>query len=183
MILYDRCVTILLIEYVQKLKHEAQEGKDMNKLATFMRATYIGRALIPIGLILMVVSIFVFRAVDHTSDFKKVDAVVSRLEPAEAEYTDNEGQHHDATDTVYMKYTVDGKEYEEEYGVFSGYKVGEKKTISYNPLNPMEIAQPTGIWLPIVMLGGGAALFAGGIISLIRAAKKQKALKKQEEEW
>ena len=30
----------------------------MNKLATFMRATYIGRALIPIGLILMVVGAF-----------------------------------------------------------------------------------------------------------------------------
>ena len=155
----------------------------MNKLATFMRATYIGRALIPIGLILMIVSIFVFRSVDHTRDFKKVDAVVSRVDPYEAEYTDAQGDHHEATYTIYMKYTVDGKEYEEEYGVFSGIKVGDKHTILYNPLDPKEIAQSNSIILPIVLLAGGAASFIGGVISLIRAARKQKALKKQEEEW
>ena len=148
-----------------------------------MRATYVGRALIPIGLILMVVSFFVFRSVDHISDFKKTEAVVSSLEPAEAEYTDDQGNHHDATDTVYMKYTVDGKEYEEEYGIYSGFKVGDKKTICYNPLDPKEIAQPNGYIIPIIMLAGGAAAFIGGVISLFRAAKKQKALKKQEEEW
>ena len=155
----------------------------MNKMASFMRATYIGRALIPIGLILMVVSIFVFRSVDHTRDFKKTEAVVSRLEHAEDEYTDDQDQHHDATDTVYVKYTADGKEYEEEFGVFSGYKVGDRVSICYNPMNPKEISSPTTIVFPIVMLGGGAAAFIGGVISLIRAAKKQKALRKQEMEW
>ena len=148
-----------------------------------MRATYVGRALIPIGLILMVVSIFVFRSVDHTSSFKKTESVVSRLEPAEDEYTDDQGQHHDATDHVYIKYTVDGKEYEEEFGVFSGYKIGDKISICYNPSNPKEISSPATILLPILMLGAGAAAFIGGIISLIRAAKKQKALKNQEEVW
>ena len=34
-----------------------------------------------------------------------------------------------------------------------------------------------------VMLAGGAVAFIAGVISLFRAAKKQKALRKQEEEW
>ena len=147
-----------------------------------MRATYVGRALIPIGLILMVVSIFIFRSVDHIRDFRKTEAVVSRLEHAEDEYTDEQGQHHAATDTVYVKYTADGKEYEEEFGVFSGYKEGDRLSICYNPMNPTEISSPTSIVLPIAMLGGGAAAFIGGIISLIRAARRHKALRKQETE-
>lgn len=155
----------------------------MNKMASFMRVTYVGRALIPIGLILMVVSIFFFRSVDHIRDFKKTEAVVSRLEHAEDEYTDDQGQHHDATDTVYVKYSADGKEYEEQFGVLSGYKVGDSLSICYNPLDPKEISSPASILLPIAMLGGGAAVFIGGIISLMRAARKQKALRKQEEEW
>lgn len=155
----------------------------MNKMASFLRATYVGRALIPIGLILMVVSIFIFRSVDHIRDFRKTEAVVSRLEHAEDEYTDEQGQHHAATDTVYVKYTADGKEYEEEFGVFSGYKEGDRLSICYNPMNPTEISSPTSIVLPIAMLGGGAAAFIGGIISLIRAARKHKALRKQETEW
>ena len=155
----------------------------MNKAAAFLRATYVGRFLVPLGIILMIVSIFVFRAVDHTKDFKKVEAVVSKLEPAEAEYTDDQGQFHEATDTVYVKYTVDGKEYETNYGEFTGFKVGDKKTICYNPMDPTEISSPAGMLLPIAMLAGGAVAFIAGVISLFRAAKKQKALRKQEEEW
>lgn len=155
----------------------------MNKLASFMRATYIGRALIPLGLILMIVSIFVFRSADHTQGFKKTESVVSRLEPGEDEYTESDGTLHEATDTVFIKYTVDGKEYETEFGVFPGYKIGDKIKIVYNPEDPKEISSPVGIVLPIVILAGGAALMIGGIISLIRAAKKQKALRKQEEGW
>ena len=156
----------------------------MNKLATFFRETYVARFLIPAGLILMVFSIFLFRAVDHTKDFKKTEAYVSRLEPAEAEYTDNQGELHPATETVYLKYTADGQEYETEYGVFPvGYKIGDKKTIGYNPLNPAEISDSAGFILPIAVLAGGVIAFIAGIISLIRAIKKQKALRKQEEEW
>ena len=88
---------------------------------------------------------------------------------------------------VDVKYIVDGTEYEEEYGVFSGYKVGDQVTISYDPKNPAEIAQPARpgsnkLEGYLFILAGVAAL-AAGIVSLARAAQKHKALKEQEKEW
>lgn len=154
----------------------------MNDFFTLSRETGFGRFFIPFGIVCIVLSVLFFSSSNNTKDFIKTEGIVSRTELAEAEYYDGE-EHHEATYTVYVKYTVDGVEYDEEYGVFSGYNVGDKVTISYNPNDPHDIAQPIGIVLPIVLSVIGIAGITGGIVSLVKAFKKHKKMKKQEEEW
>ena len=155
----------------------------LNGIAKFFRESYWARFLIPGGLVLMIFSIFVFNAVNHSKGFIKTKAVVSKTELYETAYIDAEGNTHEETFTVYVKYSVDNIEYEKEFGVFSGYKTGDELTICYNPDNPNEITQPNGMILPIAILTAGIASFVGGIISIIVAVKKHKALKEQEKEW
>ncbi len=155
----------------------------MGKIAAFFRDFSFASFFIPVGVLAMVFSIFVFNAVDHAKGFKKTEAVVTKVELSEAEYTDENGSRVDATYDVYIKYTVDGKEYQDFFNTASEYDKGDKVEISYNPKDPSEIAQPTSIVLPIAILAGGAVSLIAGIISVIRTAKKRKALKLQEQEW
>ena len=155
----------------------------MNNLATFLRESRVGRFFIPAGIILIIFSVFAFKAVDKAKNYVKIDANVTKTELYEKAYTDDEGTHHEATYKVFVKYVVDGTEYEEEYGIFSNYKIGDKVKISYNPKNPKEIAQPNTIILPIIILALGVISLVGGIISVIRSIKKHKELKLQEEGW
>lgn len=154
----------------------------MNNIFKLFRETSFGRFFIPLGVILIVVSIFTFISIDNTKGYVKTEGIVSKTELYEEAYYDGD-THFDATYTVYVKYTVDNTEYEEEFGVFSNYSKGDKVTISYNPSNPKEIAQPNSIVLPIVLLILGIASLVGGIISLIKSIKKLKTLKLQEEGW
>ena len=155
----------------------------MNKIAAFLRNTSTGRFFIPLGIILIVFSIFSYIAINNAKDYVKTEAVVSKIELFEEAHTDVDGNSFDATYTVYVKYEVDGTKYEEEYGVFPNYKEGDPVTISYNPENPQEIAQPNTIVLPIVLLVFGLASTIFGITSIVKNLKKQKELKLQEEEW
>lgn len=154
----------------------------MNSIFKFFRDYSTARFFIPLGIILIIIGGFMFISVNNTKNYIKTSAVVSKTELYEEEYYDGD-THHEATYNIYVKYNVDGKEYEEEYGVFSGYKKGDKVTISYNPTNPSEIAQPISIVLPIALLIGGIVSFACGILSIIKTVKKNKALKIQEEGW
>lgn len=155
----------------------------MNGITRFFRESMAARFLIPVGIFLIVFSIFVFMSNNKTRNWPKAEAVVSKVVLYEEETTDHEGNHIDATYTVYVKYTVDGTEYETEYGVFSGFKEGDKKTIVYNPKNPTEISDPASTLLAIAILVGGIASLAGGIFSAVKAVKKYKGLKAQEEGW
>lgn len=155
----------------------------MNGITRFFRESMVARFLIPLGLVLIVFSIFAFMNNEKTKNYPKTEAVVSKTELYEDAYTDADGNRVEATYTVYVKYTVDGVEYEEVYGQFSGYKVGDKKTIVYNPSNPKEISDPPSMILAFIILIGGIGAFVGGIISAVRAVKKYKTMKHQEEEW
>ena len=155
----------------------------MNNIATFFRESRVGRFFIPLGIILIVVSIILFVVNDSHKDYVKTESTVSKIELYEQAYTDSEGNYFDETYTVYVKYTVDDKEYEEELGILSNVKVGDKITIVYNPKNPSEISEPVGLVLPIIILVAGIASTTGGIISIVRAIKKHKEMKKQEEAW
>lgn len=155
----------------------------MNNISTFFRESSLSRFLIPAGIILIVFGIFTFISVDNSKDFIKVEAIVTKTELFEEAYTDVNDNHYDATYTVFVKYTVDGTEYEEEYGVFSGYKKGDKVTISYNPKNPKEIAQPSSIILPIILVLIGIGSLVGGTVSIVRTIKRHKTMKRQEKEW
>lgn len=152
----------------------------MNNISTFFRESSFGRFFIPLGLILIVFSIFFFITADHNKNYVATDGIVSRVELVEDEHTDVDGNHVEATYRVFVKYTVDGEEYDEELGELSGIKVGDKIKITYNPENPREISQPIGMILPIILLLAGIAALVSGIISIIRAIKKHKAMKEQE---
>ena len=149
----------------------------------FFRGAFWAMALIPMGIILAVVSIFAFKSVDRIKNFPETEAVVSKTELVQEAYTDADGDIHDATYKVFLKYTVEGKEYETEYGEFSNYKVDQKVTVKYNPDDPSDISQPNGIILPILLLAGGVASITIGIVTAVTAMKKNKKLKMQEKEW
>lgn len=156
----------------------------MNKLVTFFRETSMGRFLIGAGIILIIFGCIVRSFAKDNANYIKTDAVVTKTELFEEA---DEKNNTEALYTVDVKYIVDGTEYEEEYGVFSGYKVGDQVMISYDPKNPAEIAQPARpgsnkLEGYLFILAGIAAL-AAGIVSLARAAQKHKALKEQEKEW
>lgn len=157
----------------------------LNALGKFFRESMVARFLIPAGLVLIIFSVFVFIGVDKTSRYPKIEAEVSSVELYEASHYDEVSDTWtEDTYKVNVKYTVDGTDYDSEYGIFSGnYNVGDKVTICYNPDNPNEIAQPNGILLPIIILALGVASIAGGVISIVVAVKKHKKLKEQEKEW
>ena len=155
----------------------------MNGITRFFRESMTARFCIPVGIILIIFSIFMFFSDNKTKNYPKVEAVVSKTELYEEATTDAEGNHVDAVYDVYVKYTVDGVEYEEGIGLFSDFKVGDKKTFVYNPDNPKEISSPPNLLFTIVFFGLGVGLLVGGIISAVRAVKKYKKMKAQEEGW
>ena len=154
-----------------------------NGLARFFRASYLPMFFLPAGVILIVFGIFTFNSVEHTKNFIRTEAVVSKTELFESGYTDADGNYQPATYTVYVKYTVDGTEYESEYGVFTGYYPGDSVKICYDPNDPSSAYQPNGIILPIALFSGGILFLIGGAISAVREIKKYKKLKEQEKEW
>ena len=155
----------------------------MNGIATFFRESKTARFLIPLGIILIIMSILLFVIGNHNKNYIKIESTVSKVELVKEETTDSEGNTDEAIYNIYVKYTVDGKEYDTELGEMSKRKVGDKITIVYNPNNPSEISQPSSIILNICLLVGGIVSLAGGIISSINAVKRYKKMKKQEEGW
>ena len=156
----------------------------MNKLFTFFRESQVARFLIPLGLILTIFGIVVFSINMKNQNYVKTESTISKVELVEEEHIDANGDTVQATYKVSVKYSVDGKDYEEELGELSGkYKEGEKMTIYYDPKNPSEITQTTSLVLPIVMIVGGIAAFASGIVSGANAIKRHKKMKEQEKEW
>jgi len=160
------------------------KGEFMNKLFTFFRESQTARFLIPLGLMLTIFGVVIFTINSKNQNYIGVEAIVSKVELAEEEHLDANDDIVHATYKIYVKYNVDGKDYEEELGELSGdYKEGDKMTIYYNPNNPSEITQTTSLVLPIVIIIGGIAVLAGGIISGVNAIKRQKKMKEQEKEW
>lgn len=152
----------------------------MKNAFKFFRETSIERFFIPLGIILIVLSIFFLISMNKTRNYIETEAVVSKIELYEEEHYDGDGNHYDPTYTVYVKYIVDGKEYDEEYGVFPNYKEGDKVTISYNPKKPNKIAQKHTVIWPIAFLVLGVASIIVGAVSFIKVYKKHKKMKLQE---
>ena len=119
----------------------------------------------------------------ENQNYIKTEAVVSRTELVEESYIDENDNTVEATYKVYVKYTVDGKEYEEELGVLSGYKKDQKITIYYNPQDPSKITQTKSLILPIAFVIAGMMSLTGGIMSGLNAIKRVKKMKEQERSW
>ena len=155
----------------------------MDRILLIIRESRVARFLMPAGLILVICGIIFLNAVNKSKDYIKTESTVTKVELEQEAYTDDKGERTEATYTVYVKYTVDGKDYETELGGMSEQKEGDKITIFYNPSDPGQITQTKSPVIPIVLIVGGIAALAGGIISGINAVKKIKKMKDQEKEW
>ena len=155
----------------------------MNKLATFFRESTTARFFIPLGIILIVFGVIMFMINKENQNYIEIEAAVSKTELAEEAHYDNDNNYVEATYIVYVKYTVDGKEYDEELGELSGYKKDQKVTIYYNPQDPSKITQTKSLILPIVFVVAGVVSLVGGIISGLNAIKRVKKMKEQERSW
>ena len=153
----------------------------LNKFAKFNLDYSLALFTLPAALILIVFGCLSIGPVARRLNYPQTEATVTRAELYEEAYSDGETRH-DATYTIFVKYTVDGQEYEEEYGVFPKMNAGEKVTINYNPHDYHDIGQPNSMLLPYGMIAAGVAALAVGVVSVIRARNKNKALK-QQEEW
>ena len=156
----------------------------MNKVAKFFRETMLARFLFPVGIILLIVGIVFSFHVGRQDGYVKTTSIVSKTELVEAGHYEGD-TYVEATYTVWVKYTVDEVEYETEFGEFSSYKVGDKIKIVYDPADPNKIGSPgaDSIVFPIVFITLGVAALAGGVFSIVKFVKKEKALKAQEESW
>ena len=152
----------------------------MNKFISFLRESTAARFFIPLGLILIIFAVAMFVINTRNQNYIKIEATVSNVELYQESYTDIDGNHVEATYTVKVKYNVDGKEYEATLDDVFKYNIGDKITIYYNPNNPNEITQTKSLIVPIVLISGGIASLAGGIISAVNAVKRHKKMKEQE---
>ena len=104
----------------------------MNKIFVFMRESSTARFFIPLGLILIIFGVIMFVINHNNQNYIEIEAVVSNVEVLQEEYIDADGNRVEETYRVNVKYTVDGKEYEEKLENVSKYNVGDKMTIYYN---------------------------------------------------
>ncbi len=155
----------------------------MNNIATLFRESALARFLIPGGLILAVCGMIFFHISKQQQDYIETESTVTGIELEQEAHTDANGHHADATYTLTVKYTVDGKEYESELFGMGKQDVGDKIKIFYNPADPSQITQSKSLIVPIIMVAVGAAAFAGGIVSVLNTVKKLKKMKEQEKEW
>ena len=152
----------------------------MNKWAAIMRESALARFLIPAGILSIAAGIVFLIFAKDTSSYTKTEATVTRLELVEEE-TDKEPAQYE----VYIKYTAtDGKEYDGSFGVFPDFREGDRIKIVYNPEDPQEFHSPGNQFVTaFAIIAAGAAALIGGIVSLVNAVRRQKALKEQEKEW
>ena len=155
----------------------------MNKVFTFFRESAPARFLIPLGIVLIVFGVIMFTINKENQNYLKTEAVVSKTDLVQESYIDENNNTVEATYKVYVKYTVDGKEYDEELGELSGYEKNQKITIYYDPKDPSKITQTKSLILPIVIIIAGIVSFIGGIMSGLSAIKKYQKMKEQERSW
>lgn len=156
----------------------------MNKIIVFLRESSTARFFIPLGILLIVFGTAMFIINTKNENYIKTEAVVTKAELVEPEHTDIDGNTVEATYKVFVKYTVDGKEYNEELGELSGsYRINEKMTIYYNPDDPSQITQTKSKIIPIVMIALGCVSLVYGTVSGVNSIKNYKKMNEQEKGW
>jgi len=99
----------------------------MNRIAKYFRDYAFAGFALPAALILIVFGCISYGPVLARQDYPQTEAIVTQTELYEEAYYDTATEtHHDATYRIIVQYSVDGKEYEEEYGVFPEMNVGTK---------------------------------------------------------
>lgn len=103
----------------------------------------IKRILFPIGVLVIGIIVIVvgFSEKSHAKTYTPVSAVVSQVDVTTTFDEDNTPTEEH---TVYVKYTVNGKEYNEILsGSSNSMKEGDTLTVRYNPENPSEVTAST----------------------------------------
>ena len=98
---------------------------------------------------------------------KTYQPVQATIESISVDY----GVGEDDTDTyhVWVKYTVDGKEYHSELGEMqNGYHEGKEISVLYNPEKPEEIISQSKTGPIIAIVIGGVAALAGAFLTVRR---------------
>ena len=130
----------------------------MNKTLGSIIALVIGIALVGIGIY---VQFF------QTKGFKETTATITKIEETWRGYND-ETMEDEYDYEVYVKYTVDGKEYEGKADTYDGsYAEGKEITVFYDPSNPADIHGDSG-FLGFVMIGIGAVMVVAGAFLLVK---------------
>ena len=140
----------------------------MNKIITIFRESKLARFFLPLGIILLVFGIIMFSVNSKNQNYLKTEATVTGTQLSTAAYTDPDGTYHDATYTVYIKYSVNDREYNGELNELPNYDKGKKITIYYNPNDPTQITMTISMILPIIIIIAGIASLVVSIVSIIK---------------
>ena len=109
--------------------------------------------------------LFGAQSVKEIKTYKPVEAVVSHV--AKEWTTDADGS--DTLDvTIYVTYTVDGKEYEEALqNTSTNHEKGDKLTVLYNPADP-SVVSGVSKTIVVIQLAAGVLLILAGAFVLVR---------------
>ena len=155
----------------------------MNKIITIIRESALARFLIPAGIILIVFGVVFFGASKRNQHYKQTSAQVTSVTLEEAASTDVNGNRTEATYTLGIRYTVDGKEYENDLSGMSKREAGDRIVIYYDPDDPNMITQTKSLIIPLVILAAGIGAVVAGIVSGVNVIRRYNRMKAQEREW
>ena len=104
----------------------------------------------------------------QAKNYPTVDAVVSNIEREVSSTETNE-----VNETVMVRYTVGGQEYEEvlQFSQTGKYKVGETITVKYNPEKPNYVTSGTSK-TSLIYAALGAVFALGGAAMLIKVLRQ-----------
>ena len=143
----------------------------MNKIITIIRESALARFLIPAGIILIVFGVVFFGASKRNQHYKQTSAQVTSVTLTEATYT------------LGIRYTVDGKEYENDLSGMSKREAGDRIVIYYDPDDPNMITQTKSLIIPLVIIAAGIGAVVAGIVSGVNVIRRYNRMKAQEREW
>ena len=103
---------------------------------------------------------------NDTAVYLETEAVISEIEKT-TEYINDDWEYRY---TVYVDYTVDGKDYTHiEYGEYdSSMDEGDTLTIQYDEANPENLKTPNEGIIPWILIGAGIVSILGGAISFFK---------------
>ena len=155
----------------------------MNKIITIIRESALARFLIPAGIILIVFGVVFFGASKRNQHYKQTSAQVTSVTLEEAASTDVNGTRTEATYSLGIRYTVDGKEYENDLSGMSKREAGDRIVIYYDPDDPNMITQTKSLIIPLVIIAAGIGAVVAGIVSGVNVIRRYNRMKAQEREW
>ncbi len=107
---------------------------------------------------------------NQVKKFPEIQATVTKVD----QELDPAGEAGDVNETIWVHYTVDGKEYDEvlQFHEVDKFKVGDTITVRYNPEKPNYVtAGKTST--AIIYIGLGALFGIGGLGMLVRIIRNR----------